>query len=60
MKLENLPCRFGCHEPAVGLFWLPRGCVCYPDQIQALCAQHAISAEPLESMEEIRGDKERL
>jgi hypothetical protein len=40
-KLKQLKCRFGCSNPAVGVFHTPMGCVCFTDEIQALCAQHA-------------------
>lgn len=43
-----MPCRFGC-EDSIGLFFMDEGCACYPDHIQALCAQHATTAEPLGS-----------
>lgn len=39
-----LKCRFGCDE-VVGIFYMPAGCVCYHDPVQALCGQHAISAQ---------------
>jgi hypothetical protein len=41
---EDIPCRFGC-AGAVGIFWVPQGCVCWPDPVQALCQQHAIRAQ---------------
>lgn len=46
--LHALPCRL-CGEPtrATTLLYLSQGCVCAPDHLQALCAQHTISAEPL-------------
>lgn len=58
MNITDIPCRFGCDGPTT-LFWFPRGCVCYPDQVQALCKQHEITAEPLESMSsiEVRAEK---
>lgn len=43
-----LPCRFsarGCQDHAVGIFHVPEGCHCWPDPIQALCAQHACKAD---------------
>jgi hypothetical protein len=41
----TLPCRFGCEdEPAVALVRLDRGCVVYPDHIQALCTQHVLNS----------------
>jgi len=47
-----LRCRFGGHAPAVALVATSSGCTCFPDdRIQALCAQHVISAEPLGSFE---------
>lgn len=40
-KLAAIKCRYGCDSPVVGLFSTPEGCLCWPDQMQALCAQHA-------------------
>lgn len=41
-----------CADP-VGLFFLPRGCVCYPDdQLQLLCAQHLQKAGHLDGIYE--------
>jgi hypothetical protein len=42
--LPALRCRFGCDGP-VGIFYVPAGCVCWTDPIQALCEQHVITAE---------------
>lgn len=39
-----------CGEHAVGVYHMPKGCVCAPDPIQALCAQHVIRAEPIAGM----------
>lgn len=39
-----LRCRFGCENP-VGIYWVPKGCVCWPDQVQALCMQHFVKCE---------------
>lgn len=39
-----MPCRFGCVD-SIGLFYLDHGCACYTDRVQALCAQHAVTAE---------------
>ena len=41
------PCRFGCRDRAVGIFWFKGGdgCICWPDPVQALCAQHEIKAK---------------
>jgi hypothetical protein len=38
--VNNLKCRHGCDEGIVGIFYFPNGCLCFPDQIQALCRQH--------------------
>jgi hypothetical protein len=47
-KLSSLHCRFGCIEPPVALVEFQEGgCICYPDQIQALCMQHLITTEPM-------------
>jgi hypothetical protein len=43
--LAAIECRFGCKSPVVGVFHTPQGCVCWPDPIQALCAQHANEAQ---------------
>jgi hypothetical protein len=40
--LDNVPCRFGCREPAVAIVHYPKGCICWPDPVQALCLSHAI------------------
>lgn len=46
-----MTCRF-CGEPAVAVFRLPGGCVCFPDdREQALCPQHILRATPLAGME---------
>lgn len=41
------PCRFGCKNESVGLFWFSKGvgCICWPDHVQSLCAQHAFKAK---------------
>jgi hypothetical protein len=41
-----VPCRL-CGEPAAHIWYLPRGCVCAPDPVQALCHQHGVKAEDL-------------
>ena len=38
-------CRFDGHAPAWAVYHMPKGCVCWPDPVQALCHQHAIKAE---------------
>lgn len=43
-ELAGLKCRFGCDHP-VGIYSTPEGCVCWPDPVQALCAQHANEIE---------------
>jgi hypothetical protein len=43
-ELAELRCRFGCDAP-VGIFHMPLGCICWRDPIQALCAQHIVTAE---------------
>ena len=37
--LREVRCRFGCVDAAV-IVHVPEGCVCWQDQIQALCLQH--------------------
>lgn len=49
MNAPIITCRL-CDAPAVGVYHLPRGCVCAADPVQALCAQHTCSAEPLAGM----------
>lgn len=42
-----MKCHFGCDD-AVGWFWLPSGCACFPDdQLQPLCEQHLYKATDL-------------
>lgn len=36
----DVKCRFGCDTPAEGVYHVPDGCACWPDPVQALCAQH--------------------
>lgn len=43
--LDKLACRFSCDDPVVGIYYIPEGCWCWPDPVQALCAQHAIKVE---------------
>jgi hypothetical protein len=43
-RLAGLKCRFGCDDP-VGIYHMPEGCWCWPDQVQALCWQHADKAQ---------------
>jgi hypothetical protein len=46
--IVGIPCRFaerGCKSPAIGLYYIPLGCLCWPDPVQALCAQHAEKVE---------------
>lgn len=38
--LAELRCRFGCDSPVVAIVHTPQGCHCWPDPVQALCAQH--------------------
>lgn len=40
----DLKCRFGCDGPT-GVYYMPKGCICWSDPVQALCAQHAEKAE---------------
>lgn len=37
-----------CGAVAVFRVWLPRGCAAVGEQDQSLCAQHALSCEPVE------------
>lgn len=46
-----MKCIFGCRSPAVAVYILPKGCVCFRDRIvQPLCAQHEYKARPLGRM----------
>lgn len=47
-------CRL-CSAPAVDIYHMPGGCVCAADPVQALCAQHAAKASPLDGMSSILG-----
>lgn len=40
----DIRCRFGCAHP-VGIFWIPEGCACWPDPVQALCEQHFVKVQ---------------
>jgi hypothetical protein len=43
-------CIFGCDEP-VGVFFLPGGCACFPDdQLQLLCEPHMHKAADLDGI----------
>jgi hypothetical protein len=40
---EAVPCRHErCQSHAVGIYYVPEGCNCFPDPVQALCEQHFI------------------
>lgn len=41
---QEIKCRFGCKNP-IGIFYVPNGYISWKDPIQALCAQHFITAE---------------
>jgi hypothetical protein len=46
--MEPIPCRFaekGCQSEAAEVIYVPQGCHCWPDPVQALCEQHLITAE---------------
>lgn len=48
MKLKyNIPCRFHprCSDIATAIYYVPQGCICWDDPVQALCNQHAYKAE---------------
>lgn len=43
-----IPCRFaeiGCASPAAEIVYVPAGCICWPDPVQALCEQHLLTLE---------------
>lgn len=48
--LKILKCRFGCEEPPAAIVYLPGGCACFPDTVQALCAQHIASCSPVDGI----------
>jgi len=42
-EADSSRCRFGCQDTAVGVFILPAGCICFPDdKEQILCLHHAM------------------
>lgn len=53
IRWDLLRCRFNHDAAVVGLFFMPKGCVCWPDPVQALCRQHLIKAESTGSIEVI-------
>jgi hypothetical protein len=55
VPLSDLKCRFGC-EHVVGIFYIPDGCVCWPDPVQALCGQHAIKSQSFGPIQLIVGE----
>lgn len=58
---EAIPCRHRCPHHAVGLYYVPEGCNCFPDPVQALCEQHFIklhSAGPITTI--VRQDETDL
>ena len=45
---DKLQCRFASpthNAPVIGIYHVPKGCICWPDPIQALCMQHFVTAE---------------
>ena len=42
-ELRRVRCRFGCDEEPIGIYHVPGGCACFPDPVQALCAQHVVT-----------------
>jgi hypothetical protein len=43
-------CIFGCKN-AIGLYFLPAGCFCFPDdQFQCLCWQHLAKATAIDGL----------
>jgi hypothetical protein len=43
-----IACRFaatGCRSPAAEIVYVPEGCICWRDPVQALCEQHLITLE---------------
>jgi hypothetical protein len=59
MDAGEIKCRFGCAHP-IGIYHVPEGCACWPDPVQALCAQHFIKAQstgPIELIVELSETK---
>lgn len=46
----GIRCMRGCDAPAVGVYWLNKGCVCDARRLQWLCAQHLVKLEPRDEM----------
>lgn len=47
---DEVPCRFketGCTWPAAEVVYVPEGCICWSDPVQALCEQHLITLESI-------------
>ena len=64
LLMPKVPCRFaegGCQSPARAVYYVPQGCWCWPDPVQALCPQHALSVEstgPIELIASLEGATE--
>lgn len=41
-EMKAVKCRHGCVDEPIGIYHIPEGCNCFPDPIQALCAQHFV------------------
>lgn len=50
---DKLHCIFGCRQPVVGIYHIEGGLAAKPDQLQALCQQHKISAEEIGQVDAI-------
>lgn len=46
----GIQCIRGCDSPAVGVYWLNKGCACDHRRLQWLCAQHLVKLEPIDKM----------
>lgn len=50
VRYLSLKCCRGCSEPAIGIYWLNKGCACDTRKLQWLCIQHLVKLEPIDKM----------
>lgn len=58
-KWAQVKCKFGCKDPVAAIAYMPEGCVCWRDPVQALCAHHLNRAQTNGSMSilvDLRGE----
>jgi hypothetical protein len=41
----SVKCKFGCKDPVVAVVYMPEGCLCWRDPVQALCLHHLHRAQ---------------